>query len=100
MNTGWVWFQLPTFPDGEIIVGVSLGFNCGKLEQITLSDVHPKYGTSWNDWSEKQECLRAEQIGSWLASKGHPPGSHSWGTVSAAYDAKGGSGSAGVRFAT
>ena len=98
MKTGWVWVQLPTFQDGEINVGVSLGFDCGKLLQIALTDAHPKYATSGTDWSEKQELLRAERIGNWLACKGYPVGSYSWGIVWANYDPKGGSGSAGVRF--
>lgn len=100
MGTGWVWLRLPTFQDGDVIVGLSLGFNCGRLERITLTDANPKFGTSWNDWSEKQEHFRAEKIGHWLTGKGYPPGSYSWGAVWASYDVKGGFGSAGVRFAT
>lgn len=99
MGTGWVWIRLPPFPDGELVVAISLGFNRGTLEQISLSDANPKYGTSWDDWSEKQEQLRANAMGRWLTDRGYAAGSYSWGSVWAAYDAKSGSGSAGVRYA-
>jgi hypothetical protein len=99
MHTGWVWYRLPTFTESDLVIGISLGFNSGALEQVSLSDTHPKYGTSWNAWSEEQELLRAKQIGSWLAGSGFAPGTYSWGTIWAGYDAKGGFGHAVVRYA-
>jgi hypothetical protein len=99
MGNGWVWYQLPTFMDAGVTVAVALGFNLGTLEQITLSDVDPKYGSSWEDWSEKQEHLRAGAISAWLKDKGFPLGNYHWGTVWAGYDAKGGIGQGRVRFA-
>lgn len=99
MGTGWVWVRLPAFQDGDVLVAASLGFHRGTLEQISLSDASSKFGSSWNDWSEEQEQLRAASIGGWLKNRGYPPGQYSWGSVWAGYDQKGAFGSAGVRYA-
>ena len=99
MRTGWVWYRLPPFKEGEVIVGIGLGFNSGVLESVTLTDAHTKYGAGWNEWSEEKERLRVASIGSWLASKGYTVGTFSWGSVWFGYDAKGGLGSASVQYA-
>ncbi|MBD8874653.1 hypothetical protein [Rhodanobacter sp. DHB23] len=99
MHTGWVWYRLPAFAESNLVIGVSLGFNSGVLEQVSLSDTHPKYGTNWNTWSEERELARAEQIGSWLAGNGFAPGTYPWGSIWAGYDAKSGFGHAVVRYA-
>jgi hypothetical protein len=99
MRTGWVWYTLPTLHDGDNVIGVGLGFNRGSLEMISLTDTDPRFGNNWNEWSEDKERLRAKSTESWLNSKGIEVGSYSWGSVGAAFDAKGGHGSATVRFA-
>jgi hypothetical protein len=99
MRTGWVWYQLPAYQDGDVTVGIALGFNLGKLEQVSLSDTHNKFGTGWDNWSEQKEKLRAKSIGDWLSRKGFRVGSHSWGSVWCGYDAKGGFGAALVQLA-
>jgi hypothetical protein len=98
MGTGWVWYRLPAFPDADVSVVVSLAFNRGVLEEISLADASPRYGANWNDWSEERERARAASIGAWLSARGFPAGSYSWGQVWWGYDAKGGGGSAAVRF--
>lgn len=98
MQTGWVWYRLPEFHDDDVIVGIALGFNSGRLIDVSLSNCDPKYGAGWNEWSVEKEKLRAESIGNWLASKGYPIGTHDWGGVWAGFDAKGGFGSATVRY--
>lgn len=99
MGTGWVWISLTRFPDGDVVVGISLAFNRGAHECLSLADAHPQYGTGWNDWSEDKERRRGLSIGTWLAKRGFPAGNYPWGEVWAGNDAKGGSGSAGVRYA-
>lgn len=99
MGTGWVWISLPRFQDGQVLVAISLGFNQGRLELISLTDADSRYGKSWDDWSEQQERLRGESIGCWLAGKGYPAGSYPWGTVWSGYDAKGAFGTASIRYA-
>jgi hypothetical protein len=98
MHTGWVWYRLPPFPDSDITVGISLGFNAGKLADVSLTDTDLKYGSGWSEWSEDKERLRARNIGEWLVRKGFAVGSHSWGEVWAGFDAKGGFGGAKVRY--
>lgn len=98
MGTGWVWYSLPPFEDGEIIVAISLGFNLGTLGMIGLADAHDKFGTSWSEWSEDKERARASSIGSWLTKRGIGAGNYSWGSVWVGYDPKGGGGSATVRL--
>ena len=99
MGTGWAWYTLPVFPDGEIHVSIALGFEREVLKQIILSDSNPKFGSDWNDWAEEKEKRRAESIHGWLVRRGFAPGNHSWGSVWAGFDAKGGAGTASVRFA-
>jgi len=99
MLTGWVWYRLPVFIDEGITVGIALGFNGGTLEQISLSDVDPKFGTGWSEWSEEKEKQRAESIGNWLTGKGYRTGAYEWGGVWAGFDPKGGFGTATVRYA-
>jgi hypothetical protein len=98
MHTGWVWYRLPVFRDDGIMVGIALGFNSGMLEQISLSDVDPKFGTGWSEWSAEKEQQRANSIGNWLDGKGFPARSYDWGEVWAGFDSKGGFGSATVRY--
>jgi hypothetical protein len=100
MRTGWVWYQLPAFQEDDVLVGIALGFNLGKLEQVTLSDTHNKFGSGWDDWSEQKETLRAKSIGDWLSRKGFPSGSYAWGVVWCGYDPRGGFGAAFVQIAT
>ena len=99
MRNGWEWYPLPPFPDGEALVAISLGFNSGKLELITIADVNVKFGASWSDWSEEKERLRASSIGSWLKHRGISAGTYQWGSIWVGYNAKDNFGSAAVRFA-
>jgi hypothetical protein len=98
MCTGWVWYQLPPVSDGTVVVGISLGFNLGRLEMIQLTDSDKTYGANWRQWSEEGERSRAESISRWLNAKGFPPGAYRWGAISAGFDPRGGFGSATVRF--
>jgi hypothetical protein len=98
MRTGWVWYQLPPVSDGTVVVGISLGFNLGRLEMIQLTDTDKTYGANWRQSSEEGERSRAESISRWLNAKGFPPGAYRWGAISAGFDPKGGFGSATVRF--
>ena len=56
------------------------------------------YGTSWGDWSQEKEQLRARHTEDWLRTMGHPTGTFAWGEVWAGYDPKAASGGGGVRY--
>lgn len=98
MHTGWKWYQLPVLSDGDMAIGISLGFEAGRLRQIALGEASSDLGSSWGDWSEANEQLRAERIRSWLVEKGFAPGVYHWGEIWAGFDAKGGLGGATVRY--
>src|ERR1043165_5455815 len=97
MRTGWTWYSLPRFNDGAVVVAISLGFEGSRLAQIGVLDGNEVFGRGWDGWSEENERLRAESIGSWLAAQGFPSGKYSWGEGWSGLDPKGGFGSAGVR---
>lgn len=99
MRTGWVWYPLPSFLDGDICIRVALGFNRGELEQVSLAAGDPKLPTGWANWSEEREHATVARTDKWLAQLGFPPGVYAWGEVWVAYDQKGASGGGGVRFA-
>ena len=79
MGTGWVWYTLPPFTDGDAVICMALGFNRSKLEMLRFSDVHHRFGTGWSDWSEENERLRAEHTGNWLKKNGYASGPYPWG---------------------
>ena len=100
MKTGYVWYDLPEacIAGQQIVVG--LCFFERALHSIVFAVSDQLYGTSWADWSESKERARAEATQKWLESVGYPVGEYRWGSVYAEFDPRGGSGSAGVRFAT
>ncbi len=66
---------------------------------ITFALYNPeRYGHGWNDWSEAKERACATDTEKWLSNLGYKLGIFPWGEIWAGYDAKGGSGSAGVRY--
>ncbi len=79
-------------------MSISLGFNNGILERVGIADAHPRYGVSWDEWSEERQRQRALSIGTWITKLGFPKGSYLWGSVWYGYDSKGGSGSALVTY--
>jgi len=98
MKTGWIWYTLPSFCDGDTIVHISLGFNNARLKMISLSDGNPRFGGGWDEWSEQKERERVESIVAWLAQEDIQIGDYSWGRVSAGVDPRGGCGEANVTF--
>jgi hypothetical protein len=98
MGTGWVWYRMPAFTDGDVVVGISLGFNHGILEQMSIADINTQYGANWSEWSEEKEIHRAKSIAAWLYKHGFPTGQYPWGDIWCGYDAKGGFGSATVHY--
>ena len=98
MGTGYVWYALPILMYGRVRISMSLCFQSGSLDSISIALNDPDSGSRWSDWSEKEERTRADLMEVWLTAQGYPTGSYPWGEVWAAYDSKGGSGSAGIRY--
>lgn len=101
MNTGWIWYDLPIVITADKHMRMSLAFFSGVLCEIQLADTNSSlYGSSWNDWSESREKLRAKNTEGWLNELSFSIGSYSWGQIWAGYDAKGGFGHAIIRYKT
>ncbi|MCC2607026.1 hypothetical protein [Planctobacterium marinum] len=100
MENGYIWYALPLIEiNGEKIV-LNLCFFQSKLQSVNISISNPElYGTSWSDFSEDKEKLRAKNTEKWLSDIGYSTGKYSWGEIWAGYDSKGGSGHAVVHYA-
>lgn len=100
MGNGYVWYSLlPVEMNGEKIV-FNLCFFGAKLQNVNISLTNPElYGSSWNDFSEDKEKIRAKDTEKWLANIGYKTGKYAWGEVWAGFDSKGGIGHAIVRYA-
>ncbi|RPJ56109.1 MAG: hypothetical protein EHM12_10815 [Dehalococcoidia bacterium] len=101
MKTGWIWYRLPDWVQGSLIIGVELAFHNGTLESIHFyprGESESDEIDSWKDLSEEKERLRAEAAASWLRARGFPLGRYKWGEVWAGYDAKGAVGLGLVRY--
>jgi hypothetical protein len=98
MGTGYVWYSLPIWSCGCDHIVMSLCFQSGSLDSISIALNDPDSGSCWSDWAEEKERTRADLTEGWLAAQGYPTGTYSWGEVWAAYDSRGGSGSAGIRY--
>ena len=99
MYNGWTWYDLPeTEIQGKRAI-IRLAFYKEQLSRIDVSLTDPsRYGSTWENWSESGERLRAEDTAQWLASLGYGPGEYVWGDVWRGYDSKGGQGYARICF--
>ncbi len=110
MHTGWMHAQLPSQADDTRNVGVRLLFEGERLDGYRLWIVDPRYGTTWDDWSEDRQLAQRDAHDEWLlgmlgpgARKRAPGGmelsySLPWGDVWSSYDPRSADSSIGVRF--
>ena len=107
---GWTHVYLGSGdPDGKAL-GVQLHFEGDRLYGYSVSLADPRYGTSWDDYTEEKQIAKRDAHDAWLvASLGQgtrepsPRGPElryalPWGDVWSTFDARGGSTSIGVRF--
>ena len=100
MGNGYVWHSFSSSVSGSGHMAVQLCFLNGTLDSVHCALIDPdKYGKDWNDWSEEKENQRAKDTEKWLRDIGYPVGNYPWGNIWAGFDAKGGTGSAIIRFA-
>lgn len=66
---------------------------------LSLFADHPRFGKSWDDWSEQKERSRMAWLAEFLKVCGSPVGSYPWGKVEVLHDKKGGQGLAIVSYA-
>jgi len=95
MGTGYVWYFIPNVNSESESILMSLCFRAGLLDSVSIAVSDKAQGS---DWSEASERTRADRTEAWLATQGYQSGTYSWGEIWAGYDAKGGSGSAVIRY--
>ena len=72
LGNGYVWYALSPIEIGGEAIIFSLCFFQSKIQMLNVSVVNPdKYGSSWNDFSEAKEKLRAKDTEKWLSNIGY-----------------------------
>ena len=99
-NEPWCSFRLPSIPQPDTELFISLQFHGEQLLSLDLSHGAARFGTSWAEWSEQRELARKAFHERWLVSELllHL-GDYSWGAISSYYDANGGFSFITVRYA-
>ena len=97
-------------PLDGLVFRVELHFQGEQLQGYSLWLDDPRYGTSWDDYSEEKQLAQRDAHDAWLVSSLGPgerePSPHGpelryslpWGNVWSTFDARGGSSPIGVRF--
>jgi hypothetical protein len=92
-NDPWWTYGLPVQPLGGREFAVMLSFEGEELRAVYLTDTDPRFGTSWDDYSEEKEQARKRQHDRWLRQslgRGRP-WRFPWGTLDSVYDPRSGS---------
>ncbi|HEY1698053.1 MAG TPA: hypothetical protein VGG39_38095 [Polyangiaceae bacterium] len=109
MHTGWVHVELAD-ATGTATFAVRLLFEGERLDGYRMWMLDPRFGTSWDDWSEEKQRAQQDAHDAWLIgllgpgtrrpTPGGPELAYSlpWGEVWSAYDPRSGSSTIGVRF--
>jgi hypothetical protein len=110
MHNGWMHFYPGVQTLDELVFGVRVVFEGERLDSYSLWLDDPRYGTSWDDYSEEKQLAMRDAHDRWLVAQLGPgeripsprgPELHyafPWGEVWSTFDAKGGSTSTIVRF--
>jgi hypothetical protein len=59
LRNGWMHVHLQPEVVGQVTWGIDLVFEAERLDGYRLALVDPKYGTSWDDWSEASNQQRS-----------------------------------------
>lgn len=95
-NEPWCSFH---FEDREDSLGIVVVFRGERLKSVSISIDDPRFGSGWEDWSEKKELERKQANDRWLTGKGLVPGkNYAWGSVWSEYDPKSGSSMIVIRY--
>ncbi|GEP44805.1 hypothetical protein BGE01nite_40960 [Brevifollis gellanilyticus] len=98
-NEPWCSFKLPSIPQRDTELIITLQFHGERLDSLRLFHDAARFGTSWDDWSEERELARKAYHERWLAEMLRlPVGKYLWGEVLSVYDVKSGSSSIIVRY--
>ncbi|MBL9185660.1 MAG: hypothetical protein JNN17_26170 [Verrucomicrobiaceae bacterium] len=98
METGYVWYVIPSTLCGKEWVSMSLCFQRSNLDSLSVAVIDDMPGQESKEWTEDKERLRTKRTSAWLSALGYPPGSYTWGEIWCEYDPRSASGGGGVRF--
>ena len=95
-NEPWCSYRVDDH-EGPLIIVVF--FQGERLESISLYMNDPKFGTSWEDWSEKKELERKQAGDDWLKKNGLKAGkNYGWGSLWSDYSPQDGSSNIVIRY--
>jgi hypothetical protein len=83
---------------GEMRFSVSVYVRDDRLAMVRLTNIDPKFGTSWSEWSQQQEAARQAAHDAWLDRHLGPRRDFAWGTVSSVYDQKAGESTIVIKY--
>jgi len=93
-NEPWCSYILQRIPQPETEISILFQFHEERLIQLHLSHAAARFGSSWNDWSEKLELERKAYHERWLSQELHVHlGYYPWGSIASEFDRGGGSSS-------
>jgi cation diffusion facilitator CzcD-associated flavoprotein CzcO len=100
MATGWQWLTVRNVCVDHRYFLLSFGFYHDQLRSLQLIFSPDRYAlnSSWEDWSEQHELTQLKVLQQWLHAELGREGDFPWGTVTADYDAKGGSSSVTIQY--
>jgi hypothetical protein len=98
-NEPWCSYSLPRVPVDRTEFAITIFFFGEQLRVFQLADCDPRFGTSWDDWSEEKELARKAAHAAWLKDVfDMPVGAYRWGRVESEYDEKGGGSSIFIMY--
>lgn len=85
-NEPWCSYRLFPVSVADTQFYIVLQFHSQKLQQVTLCDAHPRFGTSWDDVTEEKLKTQKDQHDQWLKIWSLLPERQSWGRVTNSID--------------
>jgi hypothetical protein len=98
VKNGYVHYTIRDIPIDGTIFSFILFFGFGKLDMVSFGFDYSADDT-WENWSEEKELNRAAKYEKWLTMQVGRDRDFYWGNIWAAFDAKSGWSSLGLRFA-
>ncbi|WDF52121.1 hypothetical protein PQ460_06830 [Paenibacillus sp. KACC 21273] len=111
MNNGYVWYSFQDVPISSHVFSVSLLFQNSVFRMTMMSISDPKYGQSWDDWTEAKELQRKQEHDALLRqelerkpdvrrSKPYPYIEYkvAYGSISSSYDPRSASSSISITY--
>lgn len=98
MGIGFVCYYLPESQGNPVTFSIGLCFHAGILDSVSVVASDSASRSSWDDWSEQGEMVRAKQTEEWFMQQGYATGHYSWGEIWSGYDVKSAAGGGGVRY--